>query len=160
MQERKNYHCHICHQRTAPYSQKYPIWSPKTHYIFSKECKKVVLTLLFILKKEPHVFCGIPKDVLFLIISYVMPCGEKIERKGSPCDDCLYKITAKPQCTACIKEYSYSFHSFPDDIYLADDDGSVFYVPNICRKCNVKQIYTCSIHNDIEHLCEYCIMRD
>jgi len=138
-----------------------PAWTKDTHWIFDRKDKKRVLVLLLIHKYiSDSLIATLPKDVLFIIIKYVMKYGTKHHMYDKICDPCYKNVISKPRCTYCIKDNDYNTDSYKDRIYVpAGDCGNPYFIEtrNICLLCNCKQIYTCYKHNEIAGVCEYCV---
>jgi hypothetical protein len=56
-------------------------WSPQTHKLFDDNCKKVVLTLLCLNKKQDTLFCLLPKEVLYMVIQALLKLDFILERE-------------------------------------------------------------------------------
>lgn len=164
--------CYLCLNENAPFTTQIPGWTQFTHWFFDRDEKHIVFTILASWRFGDHKIRELPKDVLFVIISHVIPHApaELLQRfkvlsffrlRKSQCDNCTKIAVGQPQCCICVRNRKLSIHAYQDYTYKAD--GRTFIrVTKKCVACEQNPVYICficeskrGVNNDY---CEKCTL--
>ena len=135
-------------------------WSPNTHWMYNSEIKKIVLYLLLIFKSQSNRFSKTPKDVVYLIIKFVLFNLIGKIRQPAFCDVCTPLIYSNPPCEYCIANNEVAPMVFQNWIYIQVNNEFIG-VPIECEIC-YKPLFVCELHKSttIIKKCHKCLNPD
>ena len=92
----------------------------------------------------------LPRDVLYLIISYVLPSEKDVRHLKKYCDDCTKELVKIPRCSVCLYKDKHKYQLYAFEVYEQWKK---------CKNCKINTIYLCKMHThmDIDIECEKCI---
>lgn len=123
---------------------KLPEWTPRTHHMYDRKAKSMVLYFLMIFKSKVNLFHRLPKDVIYIIIKHVFSDIVGTQKLQSYCEPCMRIVYSKPPCQECLYLEITAPYVQQNYIYV-NIDNEIITIPSICEKCSVV-LYSCETH--------------
>ncbi len=134
--------CSLC--RYTQFFTKCKVWKPEYTFLYKKTLLPVIRFLL-LARKGNNLFALLPRDVLYIIISYVAKYFRYANAFGLYCDSCLLIKFKAPKCYYCASKCYKIIGRDCTRINFNDVCCSECKIPlTVCYNCMKRICYRCN----------------